>query len=65
MVMPVERDGRKGIVTSEFSNYKAVDGITVPFHIRQSFNGQVIADVAYDEWLFNVSIEDSLFTMPK
>jgi outer membrane lipoprotein-sorting protein len=65
VVMQVEREGRKGIVTSEFSNYKAVDGITVPFHIRQSFNGQVIADVSYDEWVFNVPIADSAFRMPK
>jgi outer membrane lipoprotein-sorting protein len=65
MVMQVEREGRKGIVTSEFSNYKAVDGITVPFHIRQTFNGQVVADVSYDEWMFNVLIADPLFTMPK
>jgi outer membrane lipoprotein-sorting protein len=65
MVMQVEQGGRKGIVTSEFSNYKAVDGITVPFHIRQLFNGQVMAEVVYDQVQFNVEIADTLFTMPK
>ena len=35
-------------MTSEFSNYKEVDGITVPFRIRQLVNGQVMAEVIYD-----------------
>ena len=65
MVMQVEQGGRKGVVTSEFSNYKPVDGITVPFHIRQTYNGQVMAEVTYDQVEFNVATPDSLFTMPK
>jgi outer membrane lipoprotein-sorting protein len=64
MVMQVEQGGRKGTVASEFSNYKEVDGITVPFHIRQTFNGQVMAEVTYDLVQFNLLIADTLFTMP-
>ncbi len=47
-VMQVEQGGRKAIVTLEFSNYKEVDGLTVPFHIRQLLNGQLMVEITYD-----------------
>jgi outer membrane lipoprotein-sorting protein len=65
MVMQIEQGGRKGIVTSEFSNYKEVDGIKVPLHIRQTFNGQLMAEVFYDQVQFNAPMDDALFAMPK
>jgi outer membrane lipoprotein-sorting protein len=65
MVMQLDQGGRKALVTSEFANYKAVDGITVPFHIRQIFDGKLMAEVFYDQVQFNVPMEDSLFTMSK
>jgi len=65
MVMQIEQAGRKGVVTSEFSNYKEVDGIKVPLHIRQTFNGQLMAEVIYDQVQFNAPMDDALFTMPK
>ena len=65
MVMQVEQGGRKGIVALEFSNYKTIDGITVPLHIRQTFNGQPMTEVTYDDVQFNVPMDDALFRMPK
>ena len=65
MVMQIEQAGRKGVVTSEFSNYKEVDGIKVPLHIRQTFNGQLGAEVIYDQVQFNAPMDDALFAMPK
>jgi outer membrane lipoprotein-sorting protein len=65
IVMQMEQGGRKGVVTSEFYNYKEVDGVTVPFSIRQTFNGQVMAEVIYDQVQFDVLMADALFTMPK
>ena len=65
IVVQMEQGGRKGIVTSEFSNYKPIDGVTVPLHIRQTFNGQVMAEVTYDQVQFDVVMADTLFTMPK
>ena len=64
MVMQVEQGGRKGIVALEFSNYKTIDGITIPLHIRQTFNGQPMTEVIYDDVQFNVPMDDSLFSMP-
>ena len=65
IVMQMEQGGRKGVVTSEFYNYKAVEGITMPLSIRQTFNGQVMAEVIYDQVQFDVLMADALFTMPK
>ena len=65
MVMQIEQAGRKGVVSSEFSNYKEVDGIKVPLHIRQTLNGQLMAEVFYDQVQFNTPIDDALFAMPK
>jgi outer membrane lipoprotein-sorting protein len=64
-VMQVEQGNRKAIVTLEFSNYKPVDGITVPFHVRQHHNGQVMVEVTYDSYEFNAPMPDTLFEMPK
>ena len=64
MVMQVEQGGRKGIVALEFSNYKTIDGITIPLHIRQTFNGQPMTEVTYDDVQFNVPMDDALFSMP-
>jgi len=64
-VMQVEQGNRKAIVTLEFSNYQQVDGITVPFHVRQLHNGQLIVEVIYDSYEFNAPMTDSLFSMPK
>ena len=65
MVMQIEQAGRKGVVTSEFSNYKEVDGIKLPLHIRQTFNGQLMAEVIYEQIQFNAPLDDALFAMPK
>ena len=51
-------------VATEFSNYKAVDGMMVPFTIRQSVNGQVQREVNYDQVQFNLPFDDALFKMP-
>jgi outer membrane lipoprotein-sorting protein len=65
IVMQMEQGGRKALVTSEFYNYKEVNGVTMPFGIRQSFNGQVMAEVIYDQVEFDAPMADALFAMPK
>jgi outer membrane lipoprotein-sorting protein len=63
MVMQVEQGGRKGIVALEFSNYRTIDGITIPLHIRQTFNGQPMTEVTYDTVQFNLPMDDGLFRL--
>jgi outer membrane lipoprotein-sorting protein len=65
MTMPVEQGERKGTALIEFSNYKSIEGIMVPFTIRQTLDGQLIGEVTYDTIQFNVPIDETLFRMPK
>jgi len=63
-VVQVEQGARKAIVTTEFSNYKTIDGISVPMHVRQMLNGKPLTEVTYDRVEFNVPIPDSMFSKP-
>ena len=63
-VVQVEQGGRKAIVTTEFSNYKTIDGISVPMHVRQMVNGKPVTEVTYERIEFNVPIPDSMFAKP-
>lgn len=60
----VTQGGKTATVATEFSNYKPVDGMMVPFTIRQSVNGQVQGEVTYDRVQFNLPFDDGLFRMP-
>jgi hypothetical protein len=64
ITMELEQGGRKAVVATEFSNYKDVDGIKVPFTVRQTFNGQLQGEVVYDRIQFNLPLGDELFRMP-
>jgi outer membrane lipoprotein-sorting protein len=64
ITMPIEQGGRQGTASIEFSNFKAVDGIMVPFKIRQTVDGQTMAEVTYDSVQFNAPVDDALFKMP-
>ena len=60
----VSQGGKTATITTEFSNYRPVDGMMVPFAIRQSVNGQVQTEVNYDRVQFNLPFDDGLFRMP-
>jgi len=65
ITMAIDQGGRKGTASIEFSNFKAVDGIMVPFKIRQTLDGQTMAEVTYTSIQFNAPVDDALFRMPK
>lgn len=62
--MTLEREGLKATVAIDFSDYKEVDGITMPFASRQSLNGTTVRQVTIDSVTFNQPIDDRLFTKP-
>jgi outer membrane lipoprotein-sorting protein len=64
ITMPIDQGGRKGTAAIEFSNFKTVDGIMVPFKIRQTLDGQTMAEVTYESIQFNAPLDDALFRMP-
>jgi outer membrane lipoprotein-sorting protein len=60
----VDAGGTKTQVTTDLSDYRTVDGLTMPFQMRQSVNGQQVAQVTIAKWEVNVPIDDDLFKMP-
>ena len=51
-------------VTTDLSNYQVVDGLSVPFSMKQSMNGSVAAEVKIEKVEFNLPIDDTMFKMP-
>jgi hypothetical protein len=65
ITMEFEQGDKKGTASIDFSNYKPIDGIMVPFRIRQTTNGIIAGEVTYDQVVFNQPIDDGLFRMPR
>jgi outer membrane lipoprotein-sorting protein len=51
-------------ITTDLSNYQVVDGLSVPFSMKQTMNGSVAAEVKIEKVEFNLPIEESMFKMP-
>jgi outer membrane lipoprotein-sorting protein len=49
----------------QFSDYRTVDGLTVPFLIRLLTNGVVQSEIRVQSVEFNVQVDDAIFRMPK
>jgi outer membrane lipoprotein-sorting protein len=60
----IEQGANKVVVTTDLSDYRKVDGLTMPFKMEQSVNGTPIAQVTISSWEVNVPIDDALFKMP-
>ena len=48
----------------DLSEYKAVDGITVPFHVEVTINGTPAISVAASSYEFNPTIDPKIFEKP-
>ena len=57
-------DGPTGPVETRLSDYREVGGLKMPFSIRTTAAGVVVADVVVDTIEFDVPTPASLFTMP-
>jgi hypothetical protein len=57
-------DGQQGALMSDLSDYRDVDGMKVPFALKQSMNGAAVAQMAVEKVEFNVPADDALFKMP-
>jgi outer membrane lipoprotein-sorting protein len=63
ITMETEQGGKTAVIATELSDYREVDGMKVPFRVRQLFNGMPQGEVAYEQVQFNLPIGDDLFTM--
>ena len=60
----VEQDGNKATMTTDLSNYQTVEGLAMPFTMKQSVNGQPVAEITISKWEVNIPVDDDLFKMP-
>ena len=65
MIIDVEDGGQKMKMEMRFSNFKAIDGRTVPFTVSQYVNGKEVGQMHFERVEFNVPLDDSIFRMPK
>jgi len=59
----VEQNGRKGVLSVAMSDYRDVDGVKLPFSLRQSMDGQTLADLSVSKINLNVPLDASLFRL--
>ena len=65
MVIDVDDNGQKMKMEMRFSDFKTVEGRTMPFIVKQFVNGKEVGQMIYETVAFNVPVDDSLFRMPK
>jgi outer membrane lipoprotein-sorting protein len=57
-------DGPTGPAETVLGDYRTVDGLTMPFSIKTSAGGMVVADVTVDKIEFDAPMAPTLFSMP-
>jgi hypothetical protein len=65
MVMEVDDGARKFTMEMRFSDFKTVEGRTVPFTVTQFVNGTQMGQMKFDRVEFNVPVDNAIFSMPK
>jgi outer membrane lipoprotein-sorting protein len=65
MVIDVEDGGQKMTMEMRFSDYRKLEGRTVPMTLTQFVNGRQVGQLKYEKVEFDVPMEESLFRMPK
>jgi outer membrane lipoprotein-sorting protein len=54
-----------GQLEQELSDYRDVDGIKIPFSIRNLSNGNLVGQITVDTVELNVKVDDAFFKLPK
>jgi outer membrane lipoprotein-sorting protein len=65
MLIVIEEGGQQNTMEMRFSNYKELEGRTVPMTVTQLVDGRQVVQFNYEKIEFNVPMDDSLFRMPK
>lgn len=63
-IHPDDNSGGNFAVEVRFANYQSINGVQVPLHFQQMFNGGVVLDATVTNTVFNTGLADSLFTLP-
>ena len=57
-------NGQTATATIEFGDFRNVDGVMVPYTIKNLVDGRLVSQVTVSKIEFNVPIENDLFRMP-
>ena len=61
----LNQNGQDITVDSLLSDYREVNGLKIPFRIKQTVNGTPVTELTIEKAEFNVPLDDSVFKMPK
>lgn len=61
----VEMGGQKQTLETRMSDYRAIDGVLMPYSIQQTVDGKPIAQITIESVELNPKLDDDLFRMPK
>jgi outer membrane lipoprotein-sorting protein len=61
----LDQGGQQIVVVSDLSDFRDVNGLKIPFAIKQSVNGTPLTQLTIEKAEFNVPLEDAIFKMPK
>lgn len=65
MVIFVEQGAQKLRMAMRFSDFRTVDGRTVPFSITQYIDGEQIGQLRFEKVEFNIPLDEGIFRLPK
>ena len=57
------QNGMQGMLSVAMSDYRDVDGVKMPFSLKQSLNGRLVADLRVSTIELNVPLDASLFRL--
>jgi outer membrane lipoprotein-sorting protein len=61
----LDQGGQPLNIVTDLSDYRDVDGIKVPFAVKQTVNGTPVTTLVVDKVQFNIPIDDAIFRMPQ
>jgi outer membrane lipoprotein-sorting protein len=60
---PIQQNGIRGVLSVAMSDYRDVNGVKMPFSLKQSLNGQLVADLRVSTVELNVPLDASEFRL--
>jgi outer membrane lipoprotein-sorting protein len=61
----ISQNGAAATIVSTLSDYREVEGLKIPFSIKQTVNGTPATELTIEKAEFNVPLDEALFRMPK
>ena len=63
--MQMKDPGMQGKMETRFTDYRTIEGRTMPFVMTNIVDGKQVAQVRLERVEFNIPLDDALFKLPK